>query len=149
MGGFFEVVRAQDATAQARATQAENSARWGVSQHVLDTRGSTSVRRQQPIMFETPFLSPPFVSTGAVIKKDFSPEVAWVPETNAGVWQWHRNTRGHYTGAYVFLMVKTPQVQAEIEHHFTFSGVAYKDLGEQVSTDAQLLQSRPVGFGGA
>lgn len=147
-GGFFDVALAQDNTAATRAAQAENSARWAVSQHIVETRGRMAIRRSDPIIFEAPFFEPPYVSTGLTIKKDFAPESGWIPQASAGVWQWHRNPKGHYTGAFIFIAVHGAQASSELQHHFLFSGVAYKDLGSTVAADAQLLSVRPVGFGG-
>jgi len=147
-GGFFDVALAQDTTAAARAAQAENGARWATSQHIVETRGVVGLRRADPVIFEAPFLEPPFVSTGLTIKKDYAPETGWLPQASAGVWQWHRNPKGHYTGAFIFVSVLAAQPAAELQHHFLFSGVAYKDLGSSVAADAQLLSARPVGFGG-
>jgi len=146
--GFFELVVASDAATTVRETQRENSARWAVSSHTIETKGCVSVRVAEPLMFEAPFLGAPSVMSGLVIKKDFDPSSGWMPEVDVGVWQWHRNTRGHYTGAYVFVHVSAGAVTAELQHHFTFSGIAYKDLGQAATVEAQLLQSRPVGFGG-
>lgn len=147
-GGFFDVALAQDSTAAARVAQAENGARWAVSQHIVETRGVMGLRKADAIVFEAPFLEAPYVSTGLTIKKDYAPETGWIPQATAGVWQWLRNPKGHYTGAFIFVNVLAAQPSSELQHHFLFSGVAYKDLGSSVATDAQLLSARPVGFGG-
>ncbi len=148
MLGFFELTVAQDAAAGQRSAQAENGARLAISAHILESKDVTSSRLADPLMFEAPFLAPPFVATGVTIKKDYDPSTGWLPDVTAGVWQWHRNPKGHYTGAYVFIGVKAGSYGSELQHHFIFMGTAYKDLGPAVATEAQLVGSRPVGFGG-
>lgn len=145
---FFDLIVAADATTALREAQRENGARFAVSSHSVETKGGTSVRLADPIMFEAPYLSEPYLATGLAIKKDYDPSTGWMPRVSAGVWQWHRNVKGHYTGAYVFVHVDAGAEGAELQHHFTFFGVAYKDLGQAVATEAQLLAPRPVGFGG-
>lgn len=147
-GQFYDVLLAQEATAAVRGQQAENSSRWAVSQHLVETRGSVRARLAEPLVFEAPFYDPPFVLTGAAIKKDMAPGAEWLPVTSAGVYQWQRNTKGHYTGAYVFVSAFDVEAQSEIQYHFMFSGIAYKDLGQEVAVEAQLLPVRTVGFGG-
>jgi hypothetical protein len=148
MQGFYSLIVAQDAANAARSAQAENGARWAVSSHTIETKGLTSARIADPVMFEAPFTQAPYISTGLAIRQDADPASGWIPQVSAGVWQWHRNTKGHYTGAYLFVHVGAGAIGSVLQHHFTFSGLAYKDLGQDVSTEAQLLAPRPVGFGG-
>lgn len=147
-GGFYDVLVAQEAATAVRAQQGENTSRWAVSLHVVETRGNVRMRATQPIVFETPFYEPPSVTTGVAIKKDFAPGAEWLPSGSAGIYQWQRNPKGHYTGAFYFVAVSNVEAMSEIEHHFVFSGVAYKNLGQEVAADAQTLLVRPVGFGG-
>lgn len=147
-GGFYDVLVAQEAASAVRVQQGENTSRWAVSQHVVESRGSVHMRATQPIVFETPFYEAPAVMTGMAIKKDMALGSEWIPAGSAGIYQWQRNTKGHYTGAYYFLAVTNVEAGSTIEHHFMFSGVAYKNLGQEVAADAQSLLVRPVGFGG-
>ena len=145
---FFDLAVAQDAGTAQRETQRENGARWAVSSHTLATKGLTSMRVPDPVIFEAPFLAPPAIATGVAILKDYDLASGWMPRVNLGVWQWHRNVKGDYLGAYVFIDVEAGVSNCELQHHFTFSGIAYKDLGQEATVEAQTLESRPVGFGG-
>jgi hypothetical protein len=144
---FFDLQVAQNAGTAVRETQRENGARWGVSSHTLATKGTTSLRVGDPLIFEMPFIAPPAIATGVAILKDYDPTSGWMPRVSTGVWQWHRNVKGHYTGAYVYIRVDGV-LNSELQHHFTFSGTAYKDLGQEATTEAETLTVRPVGFGG-
>lgn len=154
---FFEVLLAQDTTTARRETQAANSARLALYRHTHASSGVGTVQVPTAIDFDVTFLERPHFTQGAVVK--VSPDLAiWnLPIGTAGLWQWKRNTKGYYIGAYVYLDVRMetrngdvldyPHV--EMLHDLLFSGVAYKDLGDAISTDAQMLTPRPVNFGAA
>jgi hypothetical protein len=146
--GFFDLIVAQESGNAARAAQQQNSARLAFSTHTIDTKGTTSVRIAEPIMFEVAFMAPPAIATSTAIRTDYDSSSGWIPDCNTGVWQWHRNPKGNYIGAYVYIGVKSGSIGAVLQHHFIFAGIAYKDLGQEVSTDAQVLETRPTGFGG-
>ena len=151
--GFFDVQVARQRAELDAATQAQNAARLGFSQHKIQSTGLGSVRRPQPIIFDVVFLEEPLFTQGAslISKPNTLPD----PMASAGVWQWHRNEKGHYIGAYIYLAVSVGEVFFEasgvggvsMTHHLLFQGVAYKDLGQRVTTQAQMLRARPVGFG--
>lgn len=147
-GGFFDLIVAQSDAAASRGAQRENSARLALSAHTVTTKGLVAIRYTEPLMFEGAFLEAPHLSTGLAIQADVDPRSGWVPTCTVGVYQWHRNPKGHYTGAYIFIGVRDGLQDAELQHHFIFFGIAYKDLGQAVATEAQLLSPRPVGFGG-
>jgi hypothetical protein len=74
------------------------------------------------------------------------------PRCSGGVYQWKVNSRGFYTGAWVYVTVDTqsPFIQAvyeepnyTIQHHFTFEGIGIKDLPEyDVDEGAEDAKSR-------
>ena len=145
---FFSILTAQGSASSVRAAQAENSARLAMSCHIVESKGTSSRRIDAPVMFQVAFLPPPFIVTGTSIKTDLDPSVSWVPRADVGLWRWHRNEKGHYTGAYVYVQVSGGTWGSEFQHNLIFYGIAYKDLGQAAATEAQLLTSRPVGFGG-
>lgn len=150
---FFDIVVAQDQTAARRRQQDQNSARLAYSSHKIGSSGFGSIRREEPIIFDVVFLEEPIFTQGALLVKRPTTEMP-DPTGVAGVWQWHRNPKGHYVGAYIYLAVSTGDSYYDatgqdirMSHHLLFQGVGYKDLGQEVATEAQLLVPRTVGFG--
>jgi len=147
---FFDLIVAQaDATARIE-TQKNNASRLAWSAHKVQSSGFGTVRQAVPIDFDLTFLEEPVFTQGASIV--VSPSGALDPVGSAGVWQWHRNPKGHYVGAYIYLSVVPSEIDSVVKgvqmtHHLLFMGMGYKDLGQAVTTDAQLLAPRTVGFG--
>lgn len=153
MSDFFEILQAQESRVAARETQRENAPRLAFSAHKQNSTGLGSFRMPNPVRFDVVFISEPaFASGGALISSldaDVDP-----PTINAVVWQWLRNEKEHYVGAYMHLFVQAFDFgylgleKVKVQHSLTFYGVGYKDLGSRVSNEAQMLTTRPVGFGG-
>lgn len=148
---FYDLFVAQaDRTARIEA-QRDNAARLGFSQHRIQSTGFGSVRRTSPIRFSVAFLEEPFFTQGAtLVSRD--EELESDPFGVSGVYQWDRNPKGHYIGAYVYLNVVTGDFlsgsgSVRMIHNLLFQGMAYKDLGPSVSTEAQLITPRSSGFG--
>lgn len=144
---FFTPTLLAERRADARAIRQENSARWAISAHRIDTEAGFAARIGEPLMFEAPFVHPPYVGYSLSIKSDPDPQTGWLPDGRGGVVRWRVNSKGHYTGAYVYVSCRG-LAGALVQHHFLFFGTAYKDLGQEVSTAAALLAARPAGFGG-
>lgn len=148
---FYEILVAQDATASRREAQENNSARLAFSMHKMKSSGTGTVRVAEPITFDVVFLEEPLFTQGATLVE--RPADALDPVGSAGVWQWQRNPKGHYTGAFVYLDVRVGEVEigsggtTRMIHHLLFQGTGYKDLGQAVATEAQALTPRTVGFG--
>lgn len=149
--GFFDLLIAGDQTQARRNAQQGNSARLAYSVHKLNSSGWGVTRLTEPIPFAVVFLEEPgFISGAALVSRP--PLVVDEPLGNAGVWQWQRNTKGYYTGAYVYLSVQMGEMEygegdVQMVHNLMFTGVGYKDLGQAVTTQAQMLTPRSVGFG--
>jgi hypothetical protein len=153
---FFDALLAQDQTTARREAQEQNSGRLALYRHTHATRGVGPVRLDEPILFDVPFLERPLFTQGAGVK--VAPDMAvWhLPVGVAGIWQWRRNVKGHYIGAYLYFEVRMETRDGSVQnyphvemiHDLMFSGIAYKDLGDAVSTEAQILAPRPVNFGG-
>lgn len=149
---FFDILTAQDQTAARRRQQEQNSARLAYSMHKMGSSGVGNIRRAEPILFSVAFLEEPLFTQGATVVK--RPAELTDPVGSAGVWQWHRNPKGHYVGAYIYLAVSVGDSYYEaagqdiqMQHHLMFQGMGFKDLGQAVATEAQLLAPRTVGFG--
>lgn len=152
---FFEILLAQDSTTSRREAQQQNSARLAFFRHTHGTNGVGPVRMEEPILFDIPFLERPSFTQGALVKAAPDVNIWHMPVGTAGVWQWRRNIKGHYLGAFMYFEVRMetrsgavlnyPPV--EMLHDLVFTGIAYKNLGDAVTTEAQLLEPRPVDYG--
>lgn len=112
---------------------AENSSRLAFSFARYDTTGWGEMRCATAIEFDCVFRERPFVSSSSEI--DESTLVAGqFPRVTSGVCAWIRNSKGFYTGAWVYVVVdpgdKTAQTIPNyvMSHHFIFAGIAIKDL---------------------
>ena len=155
MFGTWEAQGASLARSAALEAQEGNSARLAFSCHHQNSSGIGHFTIASPIIFDLPFLTRPFFTEGASVKTAPPAADYGIPQGSASVWQWERNVKGHYIGAYVSLSVwvdgdgffsQPPLV--EMVHDLIFIGVGYKDLGPGVAVEEQLLAPRPVGFGG-
>ena len=152
---FFEILLAQDTQDSRLDAQRQNSARLALYRHTHASSGVGPVLLADPIIFDATFLERPHFTQGSAVKVPPDLTVWNMPMGAAGVWQWERNLKGHYIGAYIHLEVRmetrTGEVldypHVEVLHDLLFSGVAYKDLGSAATTEAQLLTPRPVNFG--
>jgi hypothetical protein len=104
---------------------AENSARLARVSVIYKTTGAGSVVEGDAFMFGIPFPDhPPAVMYGSVLSDVASPTD--VPAFCSGsVYQWVQDANNMYVGAHVCVLV-TGGAGGEIEHHFTFMGVALK-----------------------
>lgn len=152
---FFEVFQAQEARAASKETQRENAPRLAFSAHQQRSKGLGSFRIPAAVKFDVVFLTEPHFLNGGSLVTTLPADVD-PPMISSVVWRWERNAKTHYTGAFMHLFVNAPDVfsfdsnleKVEVVHNFTFIGVGYKDLGSRVSNEAQMLVTRPVGFGG-
>lgn len=136
----------------------ENAARVAEQWYRVQSSGVGVFRVPEPIIFDTPFLEEPVFTFGAsLVRKpaDFLDLLG-----SAGVWQWRRDVKGMYVGAYYYLSVTRgetligqagltpPPARAVImSHNLVFKGMSFKDLGSKVDTQANVLVPRKVGFG--
>lgn len=117
---------------------AENSARLAFAFALVSSTGTGGeIRVEDCQEFGLAFAEKPFVSYGAEVDGDLLVDSRF-PLARGGVYRWRRNAKGFYTGAWVYVVVSTldfqiPSTEATdpeytILHHFTFAGVAVKDL---------------------
>jgi hypothetical protein len=121
----------------------ENTPRLAVAWADFKTTGWGEKSFEKCYNFDLTFAERPFVAHGYYVIKNKDPdidEVLWdgrFPRAWGGVYQWRQNSRGFYTGAWVFTVVESaspfipttyPDPEYVIQHHFTFQGLGIKDL---------------------
>lgn len=121
----------------------ENHARLAQSYAVYKSTGQGSLRFRHPFTFGLTFVEEPRMGYGSVIdlddlgdKLDHEPgEVPTMPHCTGYVVDWDTDNRGFYVGASLAVRVTFPledlvpvTLQVAVTHHFTFSGVAMKDV---------------------
>ncbi len=118
---------------------AENTTRLAVAFTRFSTTGWGETSFEDCAEFGLVFIEMPFVTHSMSLTED-SPDLVDTrfPRGSGGVYKWKRNTHGFYTGAYCFVTVATqdPFITVstegvndpgyELEHHFTFHGLAMK-----------------------
>jgi len=109
----------------------ENSARYAQGFASYSTTGVGEYEPPDSLAFGCTFTEQPFVSYGfTVVTQDLV--VGSFPRCSGGVHGWIKNNRNFYIGAFVFFTVDIPTAGLPpaytIEHHFTFTAVALKDL---------------------
>lgn len=106
----------------------ENTARQAWSYASLTTTGVGEIQHPTVVRFDCTFIEQPKVAHGFSLDGDTLVDGSF-PTVSAGVWKWWQDKRGFYLGAYVFFVV-TGVASYAIQHDFTFSGIAIKDLPE-------------------
>lgn len=122
-------------SARAREQQVrENSARLAESFVTVSTTGQGGYRFDNVSYFGVTFINRPYVAVAHVVNDNDLTNPNQFPVASGGVWKWLTNERGFYTGAWLYVSVycfgATPNYA--MEHDFTFTGVAVKDLPEQL-----------------
>lgn len=139
---YRELLAAQ----QRYQSQRENEAREAHSLHTLESTGVGETIEPEALMFPNPFVFKPALSYGAEITVLPDQELWGLPRPSGAVMRWEINDRGFFLGAFVYVTVDlepaegvTPEVQpnVRVEHHFRFSSLAYKDLGDKVLDQVQ------------
>lgn len=115
----------------------ENSARYAQSYATYTTTGVGEHQFDEPNLFGCTFTDQPIVAYGFSLDGSQYVEGVPLPRCVGGVREWVRDARGFYVGAYVYLAVDTLPTDQEvpeyvIDHDFTFTAVALKDLPEHL-----------------
>jgi hypothetical protein len=134
--GPWQSIRAQQAREHQTAT---NSARHATSFAFLRTTGSGELRHPEVLAFDCTFIHQPSIAHGFTLDGDTLIEGSF-PRVTAGVHRWRRNRIGHYTGAWVYVVVDVPggitlapgDLGYALGHTFTFAGTAMKDLPDHL-----------------
>lgn len=139
------------------ANDKENSARLAQSYAEFTTTGLGSIQHNKRVKFGTTFVEKPHVSYGCIVdindladKQDLEDEdLVILPLCTGYVTEWDQDDRGFYTGCWIAVRVYYPTELSsgstpveiipcedpEVEHHFTFSAIAMKDIPTD-TTDA-------------
>lgn len=148
MSTYRQLLAAQ----QRYQAQRENEAREAHSLHTLATTGVGSTIEPEPLMFPNPFVFKPALSYGAEVVRLPDQDLWGLPRLSGAVMRWEVNDRGFFLGAFVYVTVDldplegvTPEVQPSVraEHHFRFSSLAYKDLGQKILDQVQESSIEP------
>lgn len=111
----------------------ENSARQAQSFATLTTHGSGETQHATVVPFDCTFIEEPFVAYGFSLDGDTLVD-GFFPTSSGGVWKWQQDRRGFYLGAWVFFVVNGSSTY-DLQHSFTFSGIAIKDLPDYLMDD--------------
>lgn len=118
------------------AAQHENTARMAKFYATWVTKGIGEVIISECLKFSITFLHEPAFTSGIALGDDVDLVPGHFPRATCGVYEWDRNSKGYYTGAYLFFVVDTlgpgqsvgNEPSYEIIHHLTWEGTAMKDL---------------------
>ena len=129
-----------------RERHKENAARLAFSFFSFDSTGSGSVEWADRVDFGATFVEKPYVAYGAELNLDHLAEllgldsgvddVPDLPISTGFVTEWDQDERGFYLGCWCAVSVSvaaselpvTSFALMEMAHHFTFSGIAIKDV---------------------
>lgn len=130
---------------QARAELArhrENSARLALAFAKFESTGQGTVEFEERVDFGLTFIEKPYITYACEIDLDelanqvgsTEDETPVLPLVSGYVTEWDIDDRGFYTGAWMAAVVFDPSgvlptdVQIVIDHHFTFTAIAIKDV---------------------
>lgn len=111
----------------------ENSARLAWAWGTATTTGAGQKPFEKIINFGLAFTEKPHFSYGYELlnRTDFEDDDGGndlpVPRSTGCVYMWRVDGRGLYTGAHVAVNIVSDKA-IQIEHHFSFAGIAIKDL---------------------
>jgi hypothetical protein len=115
----------QQAAQARRDAMVAAGAATGRSVHKVFTTGRGDIRIASPVKFSLTFTEQPFFTSGCVLHAGSLVDHLY-PTATVGVWKWQRDSRGMYTGAYIWVTVGAG-LNAQ------FAGDAYlRDLQQQV-----------------
>lgn len=103
----------------------QNTSRLAQSYNFVETVGAGMIRLPTVVRFHCTFIEKPVVAYGYTVESDLI--TGDFPSAVGGVYSWQIDARGFYLGCYVFAVV-TANSDPTIQHDFTFTGIAMKDL---------------------
>ena len=120
----------------------ENSARLAMAFAKFESQGQGTVEFEERVDFGLTFIQEPYITYGCQIDLDEFAELIGVaesdtpvlPQSTGYVTEWDIDDRGFYTGAWMAATVFDPTgvlptgVEMLVNHHFTFTAVAIKDV---------------------
>jgi len=120
----------------------QNTARLVKTQAHYRTSGVGEFRDETYIAFDCTFVELPCFTSGFSVESSTDVVAGRFPRVSVGVYDWRTNTRGFYTGAWIFFVVDTAgfledaQVNYDIVHHLSWEGIGMKDLPGYLLEDA-------------
>lgn len=124
----FDAIAAM-ASRRALLTQtAENSARTATVQATIDTTGVGDFVDENVVTFGLTFFEKPIISYGMCVDGDGIEDSGLWPISCGGVYRWQLDKCGHWIGAWCWVSVSRAEADLPLEHHFTFTGTARKDV---------------------
>lgn len=119
----------------------ENASRLAMANAVFTTTGIGSVQYEDRVPFGLSFIEEPIVSYGSgtdvddladLLNLDDTDDVP-MPITSGLVVNWDQDENDWYIGAWVAVRVWFPDsidasIAIQVEHHFTFQGIATKSI---------------------
>ena len=120
-------------TRQALVNQtAENAGRNAVYEATCLSSGSGHFLQPDAVMFDATFVQQPQIYYGHYVDGKQFLTTGILPTISGGVYKWVQDVRGFFLGAQVYYAVLDTGVPGAsaviVEHHFTFSGIAIKDV---------------------
>lgn len=104
----------------------QNTSRLAQSYNFVETVGVGQIRLPTVVNFHCTFVQKPVVGYGYTVESDLIE--GDFPASVGGVYAWQQDARGFYLGCYVFAVVTATSDTTTIQHDFTFTGIAMKDL---------------------
>lgn len=158
LSDFFTIGSFASDDAERRDTARENSARPAIAEHAYLSAGVGQQRVKEPLLFPVVFRTQPHFTFGSAVIKNPLPSLWHDPVGMSGVWAWKRDTRGFFTGAFIWWRVDVyvlddadasgsqylhAQASTKVQHFLAFSGIAFKDLPK---TSSDTLTPRTSGL---
>lgn len=144
---FNQAQNTQDDLYQKRKDEAENAARFATASVAQITTGTGVIRGGSAVSFPITFTEEPAFTYGSGIAKGAGVNN---PQGSAVVRAWSRDSRGFYLGAYMTFQVDGDGSPGSLQmvHHLNFSGIAFKDLpNEMLSALETFIPRKPwMGF---
>ena len=121
----------------------ENSARLAQAFAKFETTGQGSIEFPKRVDFELTFVEEPYITYGCHIDLDDLSDLLDVdandtpplPSASGFVTEWDQDDRGFWTGCWVAVSVYyhpltlvPVDLEVYMNHHFTFTGIAMKDV---------------------
>lgn len=130
---------------RAREAQRNNEARVASVDITYRTQGTGDLLAPAATTFGgLEFIDEPAVSTGLHVEVRPDLTKFFLPRVTVGVYRWQKNSRGFFTGAFLFFAVDIRAREGVTEapsrttlvHHVVFTGASYKGLGAGVRAGA-------------
>lgn len=131
-----------------RRRHRENKGRMAGVYTYASSTGQGYVEYDELIDFGLTYIEQPFVSVGHVLDldelrvllgMDADDPFVELPQCTGFVSQWEQDVKGNYIGAYLAVQISWGSgipfdAQVEIQHSFSFHGVAIKSIPDEVGT---------------